>query len=284
MPELRELRRVPAGESPVASSRRAAGSSPESAAASVSTLRERSRALRADRAHLRQLGAGAAAAGRRRLRPARADPRDPGPLRRRLARPRRRHQVFALVAAVVALGATGLIGEVFYTGAVSIALTHPHDGRPPSLREVARKISYGRLIAVDLIYGGAGRGRARSSSSSPASCSTSSSAWRRPVVEIEGHGVRAALRPQRPPRPRPLLARLLRSWSRSRSSATRSPNLATDLAARPARRLAVRRVARRHRLQHRPHPVLRGRGGAAHPRPDRGAGRRGAAATLGPAR
>jgi hypothetical protein len=57
-----------------------------------------------------------------------------------------------LILAIVALGATGLIGEVFYAGAVAIALTHPHDGEPPSLREVARTINYRRLIAVDLIY------------------------------------------------------------------------------------------------------------------------------------
>jgi hypothetical protein len=35
---------------------------------------------------------------------------------------------------------------------VSIALTHPHDGEPPSLGEVARMINYRRLIAVDLLY------------------------------------------------------------------------------------------------------------------------------------
>jgi hypothetical protein len=62
-------------------------------------------------------------------------------------------KVFGLVLGLLVLGATGLIGEVFYTGAVSIALTHPHDGNPPTLREVARMISYARLIAVDLIYG-----------------------------------------------------------------------------------------------------------------------------------
>jgi hypothetical protein len=60
--------------------------------------------------------------------------------------------ILVLVVAVVALGATGLIGEVFYAGAVAIALTHPHDGEPPSLREVARMVSYGRLIAIDLLY------------------------------------------------------------------------------------------------------------------------------------
>jgi hypothetical protein len=60
--------------------------------------------------------------------------------------------ILVLVVAVIALGATGLIGEVFYAGAVAIALTHPHDGEPPSLREVARMINYKRLIAIDLIY------------------------------------------------------------------------------------------------------------------------------------
>jgi hypothetical protein len=60
--------------------------------------------------------------------------------------------LFVLVLAIVVLGATGLVGEVFYAGAVSIALTHPHDGEPPSLREVARMIKYRRLIAVDLLY------------------------------------------------------------------------------------------------------------------------------------
>jgi hypothetical protein len=61
-------------------------------------------------------------------------------------------ELFVLVLAIIALGATGLMGEVFYAGAVSIALTHPQDGDPPSLREVARMVNYKRLIAVDLLY------------------------------------------------------------------------------------------------------------------------------------
>lgn len=61
--------------------------------------------------------------------------------------------VLAIVAATLVLAVTGLIGEVFYTGAVAISLTHPHDGKPPSLRETSRMVSYGPLIAVDLIYG-----------------------------------------------------------------------------------------------------------------------------------
>lgn len=62
-------------------------------------------------------------------------------------------KLLAAIAAVLAIAATGLIGEVFYAGAVAISLTHPHEGRPPSLREIAGEISYGRLVAVDLIYG-----------------------------------------------------------------------------------------------------------------------------------
>jgi hypothetical protein len=62
--------------------------------------------------------------------------------------------VLALAAGVAVLAVTGLLGEVFYTGAVSIALTHPHGGEPPTLREVARMINYRRLVAVDLIFAG----------------------------------------------------------------------------------------------------------------------------------
>lgn len=61
-------------------------------------------------------------------------------------------KIAALVAAVSALVATSLIGEVFYSGAVAISLTHPEHEHPPSLRQIARHIAYGRLIAVDLIY------------------------------------------------------------------------------------------------------------------------------------
>jgi len=62
-------------------------------------------------------------------------------------------RLFAIVGAVLALAATGLVGEVFYTGAVSILLTHPHDGEPPSMRETAGMIKYRPLIAIDLLYG-----------------------------------------------------------------------------------------------------------------------------------
>ncbi len=61
--------------------------------------------------------------------------------------------LLAIIGAVLVLAATGLVGEVFYTGAVSILLTHPHDGQPPTLREIAGMVKYGPLIAIDLLYG-----------------------------------------------------------------------------------------------------------------------------------
>lgn len=62
-------------------------------------------------------------------------------------------KLLAVAAALIALTGTGLLGEVFYTGAVAISLTHPHEGHPPSLRQIAAMVNYGPLIAIDLIYG-----------------------------------------------------------------------------------------------------------------------------------
>lgn len=59
---------------------------------------------------------------------------------------------FALAVGVVT--ATGLIGEVFFSGAIAISLTHPHGEDPPPLREIAKRLKYGRLIAVDLLFVG----------------------------------------------------------------------------------------------------------------------------------
>jgi hypothetical protein len=55
----------------------------------------------------------------------------------------------AFALAVTVVTATGLIGEVFFSGAIAISLTHPHGEDPPRLREIARRLNYGRLIAVD---------------------------------------------------------------------------------------------------------------------------------------
>lgn len=61
-------------------------------------------------------------------------------------------KLFAVSLAVLALTGIGLLGEVFYTGAVTILLAHPYDEEPPSLRRIAAEINYGRLIAIDVIY------------------------------------------------------------------------------------------------------------------------------------
>ncbi|HEX3041867.1 MAG TPA: hypothetical protein VHP56_07250 [Solirubrobacterales bacterium] len=58
----------------------------------------------------------------------------------------------ALALAVGAVTLTGLLGEVFFSGAIAVSLTHPHGEDPPPLREIARRLNYRRLIAVDLIF------------------------------------------------------------------------------------------------------------------------------------
>lgn len=61
-------------------------------------------------------------------------------------------KVAALMLAVGAVAMTGLLGEIFFSGAIAISLTHPHGERPPRLREIAGRIKYGRLIAVDVAF------------------------------------------------------------------------------------------------------------------------------------
>lgn len=61
-------------------------------------------------------------------------------------------KIAALVGAIAALTATSLIGEVFYSGAVATALTHPEHEHLPPISKIARELDYKRLIAVDLIY------------------------------------------------------------------------------------------------------------------------------------
>lgn len=61
-------------------------------------------------------------------------------------------KVAALVLAVGAVTMTGLLGEIFFSGAIAISLTHPHGEQPPKLREIAGRIKYGRLIVVDVAF------------------------------------------------------------------------------------------------------------------------------------
>jgi hypothetical protein len=62
-------------------------------------------------------------------------------------------EVTGTVVALIVLAITGLLGEVFYTGAVAALMTGDHeDHEPPTLTEIAREVEYGRLIAIDVIY------------------------------------------------------------------------------------------------------------------------------------
>lgn len=61
-------------------------------------------------------------------------------------------EVAALMLAVGAVTMTGLLGEIFFSGAIAISLTHPHGERPPRLREIAGRIKYGRLVVVDVAF------------------------------------------------------------------------------------------------------------------------------------
>jgi hypothetical protein len=61
-------------------------------------------------------------------------------------------KVAALMLAVGAVTMTGLLGEIFFSGAIAISLTQPHPERPPKLREVAGRIKYGRLVVVDVAF------------------------------------------------------------------------------------------------------------------------------------
>lgn len=61
-------------------------------------------------------------------------------------------KLLAVMAAVGAITTTSLFGEVFFSGAVAISLTHPEHLNPPPLTKIARTLKYRRLVAVDLIY------------------------------------------------------------------------------------------------------------------------------------
>lgn len=61
-------------------------------------------------------------------------------------------KVTAILLAAGAVAMTGLLGEIFFSGAIAISLTHPHGEKPPSLREIAGRVKYGRLILVDVAF------------------------------------------------------------------------------------------------------------------------------------
>ncbi|HEY2054012.1 MAG TPA: hypothetical protein VGH14_08775 [Solirubrobacterales bacterium] len=61
-------------------------------------------------------------------------------------------KVAALVGALAAVTASSLFGEVFFSGAIAASLTHPEDEERPGFLRLARHISYGKLIVVDLVF------------------------------------------------------------------------------------------------------------------------------------
>lgn len=61
-------------------------------------------------------------------------------------------EIAALMLAVGAVTMTGLLGEIFFSGAIAISLTHPHGRGRPSAREIAGRIKYGRLVVVDVAF------------------------------------------------------------------------------------------------------------------------------------
>lgn len=61
-------------------------------------------------------------------------------------------QVAALIGAVAAVTASSLFGEVFFSGAIAASLTHPVEKERPGFLDLARHISYGKLILVDIFF------------------------------------------------------------------------------------------------------------------------------------
>lgn len=98
----------------------------------------------------------------------------------------------ALVAGIALQAVTSLIGEVFYAGAVALALAGGERSTPPGLRTVARKLAYWKLIAVDIVFGLA-TAVGLLLLVVPGVVFFTWFALAGPVVELEGTGVRAAL-------------------------------------------------------------------------------------------
>jgi hypothetical protein len=59
----------------------------------------------------------------------------------------------ALAVGFALQATTSLLGEVFYSGAVALTLARAKHGHKPTLREISGSLSYGRLIAIDILFG-----------------------------------------------------------------------------------------------------------------------------------
>jgi hypothetical protein len=97
----------------------------------------------------------------------------------------------ALGIGFAAQAITSLLGEVFYAGAVALALARGEESEPPSLRSVGRRLAYWKLIAVDIVFGvGAALGTLLLIV--PGIVFFTWFALAGPIVELEGAGVRGA--------------------------------------------------------------------------------------------
>ena len=103
---------------------------------------------------------------------------------------------YALLAAIVIQAVTSLIGEIFYSGAVAIALARGEESEPPAMLTIARQLSYGRLILVDLIVA-AGTAIGLLALVVPGLVFLTWFALAGPIIELEGTPVRAALKRSR---------------------------------------------------------------------------------------
>ena len=97
----------------------------------------------------------------------------------------------AVIVGFLVQASTSLLGEVFYAGAVGLTMRQGEHQRPPSLRYVARRLSYGRLIAVDILFG-VGTALGLLLLIVPGLLFFGWFALAGPVVEIEERGIRAS--------------------------------------------------------------------------------------------
>lgn len=97
----------------------------------------------------------------------------------------------ALGGTLLAQATTSLVGELFYSGAVAVALAEGEKGKEPSLMEVARRLAYWRLIAVDILFV-AGTAIGLVLFIVPGVIFFTWFALAAPIVELEGAGVRTA--------------------------------------------------------------------------------------------
>lgn len=103
-------------------------------------------------------------------------------------------EIAGTAVALIVLAITGLLGEVFYTGAVAALMTGEHeDHERPTLTEIAREVEYGKLIAIDLIYAVV-IALGLILLFVPGVVAFVFLALAAPVVEIEGRGVRDSIR------------------------------------------------------------------------------------------